>query len=238
MGGKKKGEAKAAAGGNDEGDDDSTQKLYSQYVKKCKEMELKPHETIKKMYEEDWVENNKHFTKVSVARSSSCLMQMHIWNELGWQGVRAFIEPCIQMKYKHILSIRLWKGKCQDEGARHIAAYVGKQTNCTILELLDCQVTSLGCEFLQRCCFPLELNSQLGSNLTILKLDHNPIGAKGMNMLAEGLSKNPIFQQLSFTYCNITPEGGEAIKRILIFSKSQLLEFALSGNPLGVEGII
>ena len=28
MGGKKKGEAKAAAGGNDEGEDESTEKLY------------------------------------------------------------------------------------------------------------------------------------------------------------------------------------------------------------------
>ena len=113
---------------------------------------------------------------------------------------------------------------CQDEGARYIAAYVCQQSNCTILELLDCGITTLGCEFLQKACYPLELNSPVGSNLTILKLDHNPIGAKGMNMLAEGLSRNPGFQQLSFTYCNIGPEGGEGIKKILIYSKSQLLE--------------
>ena len=59
-----------------------------------------------------------------------------------------------------------------------------------------------------------------------------------MNMLAEGLSRNPGFQQLSFTYCNITPEGGEGIKKILIYSKSTLLELLLSGNPLGNDGII
>ena len=101
------------------------------------------------------------------------------------------MEPCINLKYKHIMSIRLWKGKIQDEGARYVSAYVCKMSNCTILELLDCQITALGCEFLMKTCYPLELNSPVGSNLTILKLDHNQIGAKGMNLLAEGLSKNP-----------------------------------------------
>ena len=56
MGGKKK-EAKAAAGGNDDGEDESSKKLYVQYAKNCKTMEIKPHETIKKVYEEDVLEN-------------------------------------------------------------------------------------------------------------------------------------------------------------------------------------
>ena len=65
MGGKKKAEAKASGGGNDDAEDDSTTKVYNAYSKKCKEMEFKPHETIKKMFEEDWKENQKHMTKVS-----------------------------------------------------------------------------------------------------------------------------------------------------------------------------
>ena len=66
MGGKKK-EAKAAAGGNDDGEDESSKKLYVAYAKNCKAMEIKPHETIKKVYEEDVLENGNHFTKVSVS---------------------------------------------------------------------------------------------------------------------------------------------------------------------------
>ena len=57
MGGKKKAEAKASGGGNDDAEDDSTLKVYNAYAKKCKEMEFRPHETIKKMFEEDFKEN-------------------------------------------------------------------------------------------------------------------------------------------------------------------------------------
>ena len=144
-------------------------------------------------------------------------VQLHIWDELGWQGVRAIIEPCVNLNYKHCFSIRLWKGKCQDEGVRLICQYVVKQPNVTILELLDCNITALGCEFLQKAFWPPMTGAGLGSNLSIIKLDHNPIGAKGMNLLAEALSKNPIVQQLSLTYCGITAEGGTGLFRILLY---------------------
>lgn len=84
-----------------------------------------------------------------------------------------------------MISLRLWKGKCQDEGVRIIVNYLLRNPNCTILELLDCQITPLGCEFLNRAFTP-----RTGANLTMVKLDHNPIGDAGCALICEGLSRN------------------------------------------------
>ena len=74
--------------------------------------------------------------------------QIHLWDEegLGWQGVKAFIDAMIACNYKHTTSIRLWNGKCQDEGARLISIYLIKNKECSILELLGCEISPLGCE--------------------------------------------------------------------------------------------
>lgn len=34
------------------------------------------------------------------------------------------MEACIQAKYKHCESIRLWKTKCEDEGVREVVKYL------------------------------------------------------------------------------------------------------------------
>jgi len=54
------------------------------------------------------------------------------------------------------------------------------------LELLDCKVSPLGCEFLGKLFHP----SVTTNTITILKLDHNPIGSEGVANLAEGLANN------------------------------------------------
>ena len=77
MGGKKKEAAKSAAKDGDEVDE-STKKVYAAYLKNCKAMEFKAHETIKKMYEEDYVNDDKDFTKVSLARSSNSVVDSHL----------------------------------------------------------------------------------------------------------------------------------------------------------------
>lgn len=43
---------------------------------------------------------------------------------------------------------------------------------------------------------------------------------------------------LSLTYCNIGPEGADAIFEILIYTRSALEDVNLSGNLLQCEGII
>lgn len=54
-----------------------------------------------------------------------------------------------------------------------------------VLELLDNRITPLGCEFIGNLMHP-----RIGTNILILKLDHNEFGSKGMINLAEGLAIN------------------------------------------------
>lgn len=160
-------------------------------------------------------------------------MKIHLWDELGWQGTKAIVDAMITSNYKHCVSIRLWRGKCQDEGTRIIAQYLIKNKDCNILELLDCQVTPLGCEHLN-----LAFTPKLGGNLQMIKLDHNPIGDEGMHILAQGLGHNPTVELLSLTYCEIGPEGADGLFEIIIFQNSKMVELALSGNPLANDGVI
>jgi len=57
-------------------------------------------------------------------------------------------------KYQHTRTIRLWKTGCEDEGVRSTAAYIKTCPSVAWLELLDCGVTSLGCEFLAEILLP------------------------------------------------------------------------------------
>ena len=71
----------------------------------------------------------------------------------------------------------------------------------------------------------------------MVKLDHNKIGNEGINILAHSLGSNPEIELLSLTYCDIGPEGGQALMEIIIYQQSKIQELSLTGNPLG-EGII
>ena len=102
------------------------------------------------------------------------------------------MEAASNCNYKHIISIRLWNGHVQDEGLRVISNYIMKNRNVEILELLDCEITPLGCEFLNRALIPKQ-----GANLNILKLDHNAFGTEGLEILAENLTKKPTLILLS-----------------------------------------
>ena len=102
-----------------------------------------------------------------------------------------------------------------------------------MLELLDCQISPLGCEFLNQA-----FRHRVGGNLQMIKLDHNPIGSEGMNILAQGLGSNPEVILLSLTYCEIGPEGGDALFEVIIYQNSKLAELSLTGNPLTNDGIV
>lgn len=54
------------------------------------------------------------------------LVKVHIFEQLGWQGVRAIFESMAneKVKYMHARSIRLWKTECNDEGVRSVCAYM------------------------------------------------------------------------------------------------------------------
>ena len=102
-----------------------------------------------------------------------------MWDEIGWQGVRALMDAAVQVKYKHCQSIRLWKAKCEDEGVRQITKFIAQSKSVNFLELLDASITALGCEFLGQILLP-----EFEVPIMVMKLDHNLIGAPGMKNLA------------------------------------------------------
>ena len=96
-----------------------------------------------------------------------------------------------------------------------------------VLELIECEVTPLGCEFIGRC-----LGPDLSYPLQVLRLDHNDIGPQGMKFLASGLRLNGNLQTLSLSYCNITEKASHSILEILIYYRSHLQLLDLQGNML------
>ena len=60
-------------------------------------------------------------------------------------------------------------------------------------------------------------------------------------MLADALNMNNTLEILSLNYCGLTTAGSHAVLEIIIYSKSELKEFYLKGNPfkdLGVKEIL
>ena len=119
-----------------------------------------------------------------------------MWDEVGWQGVKALMDAAISVKYKHCDSVRLWKAKCEDEGVRLVCSFMQNAKTVKVLELLDAEISTLGCEFLAQ-----SLHNAADLPLMVLKLDHNPLGAEGMKALSKGLAMNKTLEYVSLTYC-------------------------------------
>ena len=56
--------------------------------------------------------------------------------------------------YKHTISIRLWKTDSEDEGCRAVCQYIAACPTILMLELLDNQITPLGCEHIGKILHP------------------------------------------------------------------------------------
>lgn len=80
---------------------------------------------IKAAYDNEWVENAVPIKK------------FHLWDEIGWQGIRALMEAASMANYKHCTSVRLWRTKCEDEGVRLIAKFLCQAKTVACLEILD-----------------------------------------------------------------------------------------------------
>jgi len=220
MGGKKKGGGKGKGKGSaPPEEDDSIDKFWKFYKKKTAEHEVSICPIIKEKYE--------LFTE-----DAEIPTRFHIWTELGWAGTRAIMDALREVKYQHCTSIRLWKTYCEDEGVRAVCQYLEVSKAVAFLELLDNNITPLGCEFLSKAMHP-----KLSPQIQILKLDHNQFGSDGVIALSEGLAVNPVLRMLSLTYCGIDADGAEALFEIMIYSRSALEEVNLSGNLLMNEGI-
>ena len=132
-GGKKGGDKK----GKDDEEDVSVDQFFKHYKKNCTSLGVTASPIIKEKYEE--YQEEGEFIK-----------KFHLWDELGWAGIRAIMDALRHVKYQHCTSIRLWKTFCEDEGVRAVCQYAEMAPNLSCLELLDNKMTPLGCEFVSR----------------------------------------------------------------------------------------
>ena len=209
--------AKKPAAKKDEEQDDSTERLFKLYKKKCNELQCNLSKALLAKFNDE---------------EAGDIDKIHIWDEIGWQGVKALMESLKSVNYQHCKSLRLWKTNWEDEGVRAIADWLGTNSTVEMLELLENKITPLGWDFLSRILVPSS-----PSAITVLKLDHNEIGSEGMINLSRGLIMNKNLEELSLTYCNIDKDGARAIFDILIYTKSGLKRLNLTGNHLRNEGI-
>jgi Ran GTPase-activating protein (RanGAP) involved in mRNA processing and transport len=159
-----------------------------------------------------------------------------------WVGVRALVEALIDSKFKELYSIRLWKSGIEDEGVRELCKWLTFSNSTVMLDLLQNEITSVGCEVLAKVIGPQTvLSSGMMSptaNLQVLKLDHNPIGTEGFSHLAKAISANKLLKVLSVTYCNIDEGAGEDLFKMALYQYSALEDLNLSGNKLKNAGVI
>ena len=224
MGGKK-GAKKGSSGKNDE-EDDSTQRLYNLYGKKCRELGTRIPQKVREKFDEV-LDEGEYLTDVSIP----LYLQLNLWDPIGWEGAKALGESLTAIKFDKLKTLRFWKCGIEDNGLRYICSYLAINKSVEVLEILDNNITSLGCEFLGRV-----LKKEAESPITTLRLDHNPIHAVGVTMLAEGLVMNPFMKILSLNYCEIEKDAAVPLVHILIYIKSELKELYLKGNNLENEG--
>jgi hypothetical protein len=212
---------KKAAAKKKEGDEEdlSVENFWKGYKKKCVEHGCDVSKIIKKSFDEFVEEGNE-------------IKKFHIWEELGWPGVKALVEALNGAAYPHAVSIRFWKTYCEDEGVRLLCTFLMRCTSILCLELLDNKITHLGCEFLGKTLKP----GPACPPICILKLDHNNFGSRGLNALCAGIQNNEMLKTVSLSYCGIDHEGARALFEMLIYSKSKLEEVILTGNNLRNEG--
>ena len=85
MGGKKKAAAKKK---EDDVEDESVQKFWKLYKKKCAEYEC----AVSKIIKEEYAKFEEDGDKIKT---------FHIWEELGWVGVKAITESLTAVSYPH-----------------------------------------------------------------------------------------------------------------------------------------
>jgi Ran GTPase-activating protein (RanGAP) involved in mRNA processing and transport len=215
------GPKKAAAKSEGEEEDISCEQLMKAYRKNCQTLSCEVNKQVKAAYDSEWTENLTPIKK------------FHLWDDLGWQGVKALFDAACTVNYKHCSSVRLWRSKCEDEGVRLIVKFMTQAKTVQVLELLDAQVTAVGCEMLGRALLP-----QHSINLLVLKMDHNAIGAEGLRQLAVGICQNKQLTLLSLTFCQIDETAAETLFQIAVYQCSTLTEMNLSGNPLREPGLV
>jgi Leucine Rich repeat len=200
--------------------DDSGEQLYRAYRRNLIEGSL----SMPKNLEEKFIE-------IRDEKNPGYLTEVVFWEYIGPDGIRALADALRDTKYMHVKSIRCWKSGTEDEGVRSICQYMRATSTVLTLELMECLMTSLSCEFLGRLLSPESSNP-----LLILRIDHNDIGNTGAFNIARGLAMNSVLKTLTMSYCNLDEEASRAVMQILIFQDSALQELDLQGNRFANEG--
>ena len=217
MGGKKK----ESAAAKKEGGDDSTERLFKSYRRHLNEYGL----VMPRKLEETFLE-------IRDEKNPGRLGELILWEEVGPSGVRAIMDALRETEYPHIKSIRCWKTGSEDEGLRAIAQFMMSQPIITLLEMIKCDISPLGCEFLGQC-----LDVAAPSALTNLRLDYNPLGDEGLANLVRDLRMNKTLTDLSLAFCELTEEASRPLIELLINQNSGIERLTLQGNGLRHAGV-
>ena len=212
--------AKKRAEGGRAVTDESGEQLYRGYRRYLNEMGL----SMPKSLEEKFVD-------IRDEKDPKFLTEVVFWEYIGPDGIRALADALRDTNYVHLRSFRCWKAGAEDEGTRSIAQYMRMTPSILTLELMECGLTSLACEFLGRL-----LSPEVNCPLQTLRLDHNNIGNEGVINLAKGLSMNSELKTLTMSYCNFDEKAAKPLLQILIFQDSGILDLDLQGNRLGNQG--
>ena len=201
--------------------DETTEKVYRQYRKNLQAVGL---QMPRKLAEK--------FLVLRDEKNPSDLTELAIWEEMGAEGVRALADALKEFEYKFLREIHLWGARIEDEGMRSLSLYLTVNASVGNLDLTNCAIGPLGCEFLGNIFGPGSRNV-----INKLKIDYNDIGDKGMEMLAAGLRVNNTLSEVSLAYCNIGQEAARFLLEIVINQKTQIKDINLQGNHLRNHGV-
>jgi Ran GTPase-activating protein (RanGAP) involved in mRNA processing and transport len=129
--------------------------------------------------------------------------------------------------------VRIWDGDIGDEGCRAFQQFITDKRNSsvTILELLNCGIGPLGCEFISRMFEP-----SLPAKIGVLTLDYNNFGNAGLYNLMNYFKNNKTLTYLSLAYCGIDENGVKYLDEF-IKTTDRLETLILQGNPLKNAGV-
>lgn len=101
-----------------------------------------------------------------------------------------------------------------------------------LLELINCGVGTLGCEFISRL-----FDKERVCKINILTLDYNNFGNDGLQQLMEKIKDAKSLTYLSLAYCNIDQNGVKFFADYLMATGIKLEKLILQGNPLKNAGM-
>lgn len=103
-------------------------------------------------------------------------------------------------------------------------------TSIQLVELMNCNIGVLGCEFIARI-------FQKPNKISILTLDYNTFGNEGLEQLMDKLKNSKHLHYLSLSYCNIDQNGVKFFADYLSATGISLEKLILQGNPLKNAGM-